>query len=61
MLAYLAEGPPLMGSRRSGLLSEGLRNGTGDLGASFSTLDRVRGDSGGDIIGLVLGFRLERQ
>ena len=50
-----------MGSARGGCSPKGCRNGTGDLGASFSTLDRLRGDSGGDIIGLVFGFRLERQ
>jgi hypothetical protein len=50
-----------MGSARGGGSPKGCRNGTGHLGASFSTLDRFRGDPGGDIIGLVLGLRLERQ
>jgi hypothetical protein len=50
-----------MGSARGGCSPNGCRNGTGDLGASFSTLDRLRCDSEGDIIGLVFCFRLERQ
>jgi hypothetical protein len=50
-----------MGSARGGCSPKGCRNGTRDVGASFSTLECLRGDSWGDIIGLVFGFRLERQ